>query len=251
MSQALLFPDPKPLVERLGKKFFRKIPIRAGVYKMRDAQGNIVYVGKAKNLRQRLGSYRIASPERMPRRHLRMLREVVRIEFEFCSNETTALKHEAKLIRELKPRFNRAGVWPGNPRFLAWRFDAQCVETLVQILELPHDLSHTNRVHVPEWTAAERRKPKPEHRSDVTVAGRTNNGFGKTPRGFIQHRKNRPALNFACRHFGPRLKLRSTCCIGLACTGSEERVNTLVDFAFLTFFVVQEEALLRFSAVAS
>ncbi len=132
VSQALLFPDPKPLVERLGKNFFRKIPTRAGVYKMRDAQNNIVYVGKAKNLRQRLRSYRIANPEKMPRRHLVMLRAVVRIDFELCPNESTALKQEAKLIRELKPRFNRAGVWPGKPRFLAWRFDGQCVELVIQ-----------------------------------------------------------------------------------------------------------------------
>jgi predicted GIY-YIG superfamily endonuclease len=132
MSQELLFPDPKPLVRRLGKAFFRNLPPRAGVYKMRDAQDNIVYVGKAKNLRQRLRSYRIASPERMPRRHLRMLRDVVRIDFELCANETTALKQEAKLIRELKPRFNRAGVWPGKTRFLTWRFEQQSVEFSIQ-----------------------------------------------------------------------------------------------------------------------
>ena len=132
MSQTLLFPDPKPLVERLGRKFFRKLPQRAGVYKMRDAQDRIVYVGKAKNLRQRLGSYRIANPEKMPRRHLRMLRQVVRIELELCPNEASALKHEAKLIRELKPQFNRAGVWQGNPRFLAWRFEQQAIEFAVQ-----------------------------------------------------------------------------------------------------------------------
>ncbi len=99
---------------------------------MRDADNQIVYVGKAKNLRQRLRSYRIASPERMPRRHLRMLRDVVRIDFELCPSETAALKHEAKLIRELKPKFNRAGVWQGQPRFLAWRFEAQCVEFAIQ-----------------------------------------------------------------------------------------------------------------------
>ena len=137
MSQALLFPDPKPLVERLGRKFFRKLPQRAGVYKMRDAQSRIVYVGKAKNLRQRLRSYRIANPEKMPRRHLRMLREVVRIEIELCPGETSALKHEAKLIRELKPRFNRAGVWQSKPRFLAWRFDQQAVEFAIQELHCP------------------------------------------------------------------------------------------------------------------
>jgi len=137
VSQTLLFPDPKPLVERLGRKFFRKLPRRAGVYKMRDAQDRIVYVGKAKDLRQRLGSYRIANPDKLARRHLRMLREVARIEVELCPGEASALKHEARLIRELKPRFNRAGVWQGKPRFLAWRFDPPAIELAVQETPLP------------------------------------------------------------------------------------------------------------------
>jgi predicted GIY-YIG superfamily endonuclease len=127
-GQQFLFAPEKPLVKRLGKKFFRKIPNRAGVYKMRDAQDNIVYVGKAKNLRQRLRSYRVANPEHMARRHLRMVREVARIEFDFCPNETAALKHEAKLIRELKPKYNRAGVWQGKPQFLTWRFSDEKIE---------------------------------------------------------------------------------------------------------------------------
>ena len=66
-GQQWLFAPAKPLVERLGKKFFRKIPARPGVYKMHDSTGNLLYVGKAKNLRQRLRSYRVANPERMPR----------------------------------------------------------------------------------------------------------------------------------------------------------------------------------------
>jgi hypothetical protein len=136
-GQQFLFAPEKPLVKRLGKKFFRKIPNRTGVYKMRDAQDNIVYVGKAKNLRQRLRSYRVANPERLGRRHLRLLQQVTRIEFDFCPNEAAALKHEARLIRELKPKFNRAGVWQGKPQFLAWRFAAQAVEICVQEVPLP------------------------------------------------------------------------------------------------------------------
>jgi len=131
-SQQMLFPPEKPLVERVGRKFFRKIPRSAGVYKMHDANGNVVYVGKAKDLRQRLASYRVAHPERLGRRHLKLLQTVASIEFDLCVNESAALKHEAKLIRELKPRFNRAGVWPGRPQFLAWRGDRESLELTVQ-----------------------------------------------------------------------------------------------------------------------
>jgi predicted GIY-YIG superfamily endonuclease len=121
MSQLLLIPDPKPLDQQLGQRFFREAPQQPGVYLMRDAADRVLYVGKAKNLRQRLQNYRVANPDRMPRRHLRMVREVARIEFQFCPGESAALKREAKLLRSLKPRFNRAGVWPGRTRFLVWR----------------------------------------------------------------------------------------------------------------------------------
>jgi predicted GIY-YIG superfamily endonuclease len=121
-GQQWLFAPAAPLVERLGKNFFRNIPPQPGVYLMRDAMGAVLYVGKAKNLRQRLRNYRVANPERMPRRHLHMVREVTRIDFELCRNESAALVHEARLIRRLKPKFNRAGVWPSKAQFLTWRF---------------------------------------------------------------------------------------------------------------------------------
>ena len=120
-SQTLLFPDPRPLVERLGPEFFRQVTDRPGVYLMQDATGLVLYVGKAKNLRQRLGHYRVANPDRMGRRHLRLLRQVARIEFQECTDELAALAREAELLRVLKPKFNRAGVWPATPRFLVWR----------------------------------------------------------------------------------------------------------------------------------
>ena len=135
-GQQFLFAPEKPLVKRLGTKFFQKIPTHAGVYKMRDVHDNVVYVGKAKNLRQRLRSYRVANPERLGRRHLRLLQQVVRIEFDLCPNETMALKHEARLIRQLKPKFNRAGVWQGKPQFLTWRFVGQAIEFCVHEVPL-------------------------------------------------------------------------------------------------------------------
>jgi len=141
-AQTLLFPDPQPLVERLGRDFFRTLPERAGVYLMRGADETVLYVGKAKNLRKRLGNYRVANPERLPRRHLRLLRAVVRIELEECTDEMSALAREAELLRTLKPRFNRAGTWRRPPRFLVWRIAADRLELAVAELPEPGWRSH-------------------------------------------------------------------------------------------------------------
>jgi len=129
--QKLLFPDPRPLVELLGLDFFRSAPERPGVYLMRDCADKILYVGKAKNLRKRLTHYRVANPDRMPRRHLKLLRAVSRIEFQECIDESAALTRESELLRHFRPRFNRAGTWPGPPRFLSWRINRAGFELAV------------------------------------------------------------------------------------------------------------------------
>jgi hypothetical protein len=126
--QQWLFAPARPLVERLGPDFFREVPTQPGVYSMRDAMGRVVYVGKAKSLRQRLRSYRVANPEHVPRRLLRLMRDVVRIDFDLCRNESAALAREARLLLRLRPRFNRAGVWPRKAWFLTWRFAGQTLE---------------------------------------------------------------------------------------------------------------------------
>jgi predicted GIY-YIG superfamily endonuclease len=104
---------------------------------MRDAADQVVYVGKAKNLRQRLASYRVANPDRLPRRHLRLLRAVARIEVEECEDERAALRREAELLRSLRPRFNRAGTLPATPRFLAWRIGGGTLEISLPTQSIP------------------------------------------------------------------------------------------------------------------
>ncbi|MFO1497285.1 MAG: nucleotide excision repair endonuclease [Verrucomicrobiota bacterium] len=136
-AQPLLFPDPKPLVERLGPDFFKALPETPGVYLMRDAAGNILYIGKAKNLRKRLGSYRVANPDRMPRRHLRLVRLVAQIELQPCEDEGAALARESALLREVRPRFNRAGTWRPAPRYLTWRWAGE--ELFFGVAENPSD----------------------------------------------------------------------------------------------------------------
>lgn len=124
--QLKLFADPRPLTERLGPEFFRSLPREPGVYLMRDAEGTVIYVGKARNLRTRLASYQLANPDRMARRTLRLVRTAVSIEWILCDSESSALAREAELLMELKPRFNRAGVWEKEPRHFLWRIDEDC-----------------------------------------------------------------------------------------------------------------------------
>jgi predicted GIY-YIG superfamily endonuclease len=124
-AQGRLFPDAQPLVERLGTEFFRQLPPGPGIYLMRGRCTSVLYVGKAKNLRKRLGSYRVANPERLPRRTLRLLNLVERITYEECDSESNALRRESELLLSLRPRFNRAGVWPQPKFFLVWRCEGQ------------------------------------------------------------------------------------------------------------------------------
>jgi predicted GIY-YIG superfamily endonuclease len=135
MGQLLLIPDPRPLDQRLGQTFFREAPQCPGVYLMKDDGGTVLYVGKAKNLRQRLNYYRLANPDRMSRRHLRLVSAVDRIEFQFCPDESAALEREAMLLRSLKPKFNRSGVWPSKTRFIAWRAREEYLD--LTVLETP------------------------------------------------------------------------------------------------------------------
>ena len=135
MPQMLLFPDPRPLVERLGANFFRQAPESAGVYLMRDHLDNVLYVGKARNLKKRLASYRVANPDRLRRRHLRLLHSVARIELRECPSEVSALATESELLRQLRPRFNRAGTWPAPKRLLACRVSAEGIEFAIRTVQ--------------------------------------------------------------------------------------------------------------------
>lgn len=116
-TQLWLFPPPRTLVERFGVEFFRELPERPGVYFFCGAEHGVLYVGKAKNLRKRLASYRVANPERLPRRLIRLLNQTKRIEFDICASEMHASFREEELICALMPKFNRAGkVWPKSDR---------------------------------------------------------------------------------------------------------------------------------------
>jgi excinuclease ABC subunit C len=83
----------------------RLAPTSPGVYRMLNAANDVLYVGKAKNVKKRLSSYaRVSAPQ--PARILRMIAATVTVEIISTSTETEALLLEANLIKQLRPRFN-------------------------------------------------------------------------------------------------------------------------------------------------
>ena len=82
----------------------KNAPPSPGVYRMIDADGEVLYVGKAKNIKKRVIAY--ARPTGHDSRIARMIAATSRLEFVSTRTETEALLLEANLIKRLRPRFN-------------------------------------------------------------------------------------------------------------------------------------------------
>ncbi|MGD2127787.1 MAG: excinuclease ABC subunit UvrC [Lysobacterales bacterium] len=87
-----------------GKAFAARLPSRPGVYLMKDAQGQPLYVGKARNLRKRVSSYFDARPK--IERIMRMVAQIAQLEISLTRTEGEALLLENEWIKSLKPRYN-------------------------------------------------------------------------------------------------------------------------------------------------
>ena len=85
-------------------RFVKHAPSAPGVYRMIDAKGEVLYVGKAKNIKKRVTSY--TRPVGHDSRITRMIAATVTMEFVSTATETEALLLEANLIKRLRPRFN-------------------------------------------------------------------------------------------------------------------------------------------------
>src|SRR4051795_8224524 len=84
----------------------RTLPTQAGVYLYKNAEGEVIYVGKAKSLRARVRSYFVEGVAAGDAKTGSLLREAVDVEYIVVDNEKEALALENNLIKQKKPRFN-------------------------------------------------------------------------------------------------------------------------------------------------
>lgn len=86
------------------QQFARRLPNKPGVYRMFDRAGEVLYVGKAKSLKNRVGAY--ARGMAHTNAVARMISETANMEFVTTGTETEALLLESNLIKQLRPRYN-------------------------------------------------------------------------------------------------------------------------------------------------
>ncbi len=100
--------DNTPPLDRLRERI-AQFPKAPGVYLMKDAQGRVLYVGKAKDLRGRVSSYFQDSADLLSSRGpeiARMAAMVAEVDFLECDTEVDALLQESRLIKDIQPPFN-------------------------------------------------------------------------------------------------------------------------------------------------
>jgi excinuclease ABC subunit C len=84
----------------------KSFPHAPGVYLMKDHSGVVIYIGKAKNLRNRAGSYFLKAAAQEERTAL-WIHEICDIDFMQCDSEVDALLAESRLIKDIQPKYNK------------------------------------------------------------------------------------------------------------------------------------------------
>lgn len=86
------------------REVLKTLPVRPGVYRMQDARGDVLYVGKARTLRSRVTSY--TQVARLPKRLQRMVAQTRSMTIVTTRTEAEALLLEAQLIKRFRPPYN-------------------------------------------------------------------------------------------------------------------------------------------------
>lgn len=88
------------------KEKLKQLPQSPGVYRMLDSLGNVIYIGKAKNLKNRVSQYFHDQKNRDPK-VAEMIHHIYTFNYQVTDTELDALLEECRLIKEIKPRYNK------------------------------------------------------------------------------------------------------------------------------------------------
>lgn len=101
----------KAFDQKFGADFFASLPSTPGIYKVFNSAGELIYVGKAKNLRRRLGQYRNAKRRKKHRKMRQIVGEAAEIKYELHATDLEACRAELLVIQEQRPKWNLAGAF--------------------------------------------------------------------------------------------------------------------------------------------
>src|SRR5688500_8508971 len=96
---------------KFGAEFLESLPVSPGVYLVYDQEDELIYVGKAKNLKRRLSQYRNTIRRKKYRRMRGIVRAAARIEIQCAETDFDACLTEMMLIQNYRPRWNIVGAY--------------------------------------------------------------------------------------------------------------------------------------------
>jgi hypothetical protein len=181
---------------KFGPDFLAAVPEAPGVYRIFDADGTLIYVGKAANLRRRLAQYRTIGRRKAHRKRRALVGAAARIVWEVCESDLAASLAEIRLIQDLRPPRNVVSAFPFLYPFIGVRDEG--VETYFCLTTSPaaftgfdlHGAFRSREVTREAFAALARLlrwagHPVPRHRCARFVAARHSRviGFRRLPAG--------------------------------------------------------------------
>jgi len=101
----------KEFDRKFGERWLESLPVSPGVYLVYGSQDELIYVGKAKNLKRRLSQYRNTLRRKKYRRMREIVRAAIRIEIQQAETDFDACLREMMLIQKHRPRWNIVGAY--------------------------------------------------------------------------------------------------------------------------------------------
>ena len=118
------------------KEKLKQLPQRPGIYRMLDSLENIIYVGKAKNLKSRVSQYFNQQKNRAPK-VAEMIQNIHTFNYKVTDTELDAFIEECRLIKEVKPRYNRQ--MKNDRKYIYLKIPAELFPKVLKVYEKADD----------------------------------------------------------------------------------------------------------------